>query len=141
MAEEQPSDLRTLLGSVPRQGRLEWIGRAPKRRAAIESLAEVQVEVGTGLEGEHHARSGKGKRQVTLIQAEHLPVLAKLLDREEVLPEELRRNLAVSGINLLGLRSERFSIGEVVRHRFHPFRGVIYDVDPTFSNTEESEVL
>jgi heat shock protein HspQ len=31
----------------------------------------------------------------------------------------------------------RFSIGEVVRHRVHAFRGVIFDVDPTFSNTEE----
>ena len=34
-------------------------------------------------------------------------------------------------------REARFSIGDVVRHRFYPFRGVIYDVDPTFSNTEE----
>jgi len=34
-------------------------------------------------------------------------------------------------------RQARFSIGDVVRHRLHPFRGVIYDVDPTFSNTEE----
>ncbi|MFQ5624685.1 MAG: heat shock protein HspQ [Paracoccaceae bacterium] len=31
----------------------------------------------------------------------------------------------------------RFSIGDVVRHRIHPFRGVIFDVDPTFSNTED----
>ncbi|MEL6264885.1 MAG: heat shock protein HspQ [Pseudomonadota bacterium] len=31
----------------------------------------------------------------------------------------------------------KFKIGQVVRHRFHPFRGVIFDVDPTFSNTEE----
>lgn len=31
----------------------------------------------------------------------------------------------------------KFSIGQVVRHRFYPFRGVIFDVDPTFSNTEE----
>ena len=31
----------------------------------------------------------------------------------------------------------KFSIGEVVRHRMHPFRGVIFDVDPTFDNTEE----
>jgi heat shock protein HspQ len=31
----------------------------------------------------------------------------------------------------------KFSLGEVVRHRFHPFRGVIFDVDPTFNNTEE----
>ncbi len=31
----------------------------------------------------------------------------------------------------------RYGIGQVVRHRFHPFRGVIFDVDPTFRNTEE----
>lgn len=31
----------------------------------------------------------------------------------------------------------KFRIGQVVRHRKHPFRGVIFDVDPTFSNTEE----
>lgn len=34
-------------------------------------------------------------------------------------------------------RDAKFTIGDVVRHRLHPFRGVIYDVDPTFSNTEE----
>ena len=31
----------------------------------------------------------------------------------------------------------KFTIGQVVSHRKHPFRGVIVDVDPTFSNTEE----
>ena len=31
----------------------------------------------------------------------------------------------------------KFSIGQVVQHRVHPFRGVIFDVDPVFSNTEE----
>lgn len=35
------------------------------------------------------------------------------------------------------LRETKFSIGQVVRHRHFPFRGVIYDVDPTFNNTEE----
>jgi len=34
-------------------------------------------------------------------------------------------------------RRARFAIGEVVRHRVFPFRGVIYDVDPVFDNTEE----
>jgi heat shock protein HspQ len=34
-------------------------------------------------------------------------------------------------------RQARFAIGEVVRHRVFPFRGVIYDVDPVFDNTEE----
>ena len=31
----------------------------------------------------------------------------------------------------------KFRIGDVVKHRIHPFRGVIFDVDPEFSNTEE----
>ena len=34
-------------------------------------------------------------------------------------------------------RNARFGIGQIVRHRFFPFRGVIFDVDPTFSNTDE----
>lgn len=34
-------------------------------------------------------------------------------------------------------REAKFQIGQIVRHRFYPFRGVIYDVDPTFNNTEE----
>ena len=33
--------------------------------------------------------------------------------------------------------SAKFSLGDVVRHRTHPFRGVVFDIDPTFSNTEE----
>ncbi|MEM7059401.1 MAG: heat shock protein HspQ [Pseudomonadota bacterium] len=31
----------------------------------------------------------------------------------------------------------KFRIGDVVKHRVHPFRGVIFDVDPEFANTEE----
>lgn len=31
----------------------------------------------------------------------------------------------------------KFRIGQVVKHRLHPFRGVIFDVDPEFANTEE----
>ena len=34
-------------------------------------------------------------------------------------------------------RAAKFCIGQVVRHRFFPFRGVIFDVDPVFNNTEE----
>ncbi|MBK8176743.1 MAG: heat shock protein HspQ [Rhodospirillales bacterium] len=35
------------------------------------------------------------------------------------------------------VRHARFQIGQVVRHRIYPFRGVIFDVDPQFANTEE----
>ncbi len=34
-------------------------------------------------------------------------------------------------------RSAKYTIGQVVRHRVYPFRGVVFDVDPTFDNTEE----
>lgn len=35
------------------------------------------------------------------------------------------------------MRTAKYNIGQVVRHRQHPFRGVIFDVDPEFANTEE----
>ncbi len=31
----------------------------------------------------------------------------------------------------------KYQIGQIVRHRLHPFRGVIFDIDPEFSNTED----
>lgn len=34
-------------------------------------------------------------------------------------------------------RKARFAVGDVVRHRYYPFRGVIFDIDPVFANTEE----
>ena len=34
-------------------------------------------------------------------------------------------------------RIAKFKIGDVVRHRVYPFRGVVFDIDPLFSNTEE----
>lgn len=34
-------------------------------------------------------------------------------------------------------REAKFRIGQVVKHRIYPFRGVIFDVDPAFDNTEE----
>ena len=37
----------------------------------------------------------------------------------------------------MNIRKKQFAIGQVVRHRIYPFRGVIVDVDPEFSNSEE----
>jgi heat shock protein HspQ len=34
-------------------------------------------------------------------------------------------------------RKAKFQLGQIVRHRFYPFRGVIFDVDPEFANTDE----
>ena len=41
----------------------------------------------------------------------------------------------VSGIKIY--KDPLFNIGDIVKHRIYPFRGVIVDVDPEFSNTEE----
>ena len=35
------------------------------------------------------------------------------------------------------MREAKFKIGQVVKHRIHPFRGVVFDIDPVFNNTEE----
>lgn len=37
----------------------------------------------------------------------------------------------------MALRRARYAIGDIVKHRMYPFRGVIFDVDPEFANTEE----
>lgn len=37
----------------------------------------------------------------------------------------------------MATRTAKFHIGQIVRHRVYPFRGVIFDVDPEFANTEE----
>jgi MOSC domain-containing protein YiiM len=77
-------------------------------------LSEVTLIAGSGLEGDIASARPAGKRQVSLIQSEHLPVIAALSGHEQVVPELLRRNLVVRGINLLALRSTRFRIGEAL---------------------------
>ena len=98
----------------PRAGRLEAVYLRPARRQPVQAVEGARALAGLGLEGDRAsaARPG-GKRQVTLIQAEHLPLVAALLQREAIVPSLLRRNLAVSGINVLALRTARFRVGEV----------------------------
>lgn len=103
-----------LLRSVPQIGQIRWIGASPFPRGPIQALNESMMDVGTGLREDHHARSGRSKRQVTLIQWEHFAVVGSILGRDTVTPELLRRNLAVSGINLLAFRDQQFRIGDVL---------------------------
>ena len=107
-------DIQALLACFPRSGRLEWIGLRPERRASVQTPPSVIAIAGQGLEGDHYRARRRGTRQVTLIQAEHLPVIGALLGGVPTEPEILRRNLVVSGINLLALKGRRFQIGEAV---------------------------
>ncbi len=68
-----------------------------------------------GVEGDRASRGRpSGKRQVTLLQEEHLPVIASLVHVDRVEPSMLRRNLVVRGVNLLALVRLRFSVGDEV---------------------------
>jgi len=108
------SPLRQLLLHFPREGRLEWIGVRPRYRAAVEAVMEVEALADHGLSGDHVVTGAGGKRQVTLIQWEHLHVVARLMGRERIDPALLRRNLAVSGVNLLSLRQSTFAVGKAI---------------------------
>jgi MOSC domain-containing protein YiiM len=102
-----------MLRSFPRPGAVEWIGLSPGRKQPIVEVDGVLCEVGTGLKGDRHALSGRGKRQVTLVQHEHLAVVSALVGRE-VHGRDLRRNLVVSGINLWALKDRVFRVGEAL---------------------------
>lgn len=105
------SELKNLINNYAAPGRIEWIGLRPERLADLISVEAANIAEG-GLEGDH--RTKPGKRAVTLIQWEHLPVIAALVGADAVKPAQLRRNIAVSGINLLGMRNRKFRLGEAV---------------------------
>lgn len=109
---------RALLDHVPQEGRLTSILVRPERGGPARAVDHVEVVAGLGLSGDHgsigRSPDPSAKRQVTLLQAEHLPVVAALLGRDELDPALLRRNLVVAGINLASLHDRRFRIGNVV---------------------------
>jgi MOSC domain-containing protein YiiM len=107
-------DIAKLMAQFPRAGNLEWIGVRPERRAPVASVPRVEAIAGYGLAGDHYASKSNGTRQVTLIQAEHLEAVAKILGKTEVRADGVRRNLVVSGINLYAMRDRTFRIGGVL---------------------------
>jgi MOSC domain-containing protein YiiM len=107
------SELGKLMVTLPRAGRVEWIGLRPLRDVPMDEVDQVIAETGAGLVGDRYT-GGSGKRGVTLIQAEHLPVIAALSGHAAVAPATLRRNLVVSGLPLVALKGRRFRIGGVL---------------------------
>jgi MOSC domain-containing protein YiiM len=107
--------VRERLARITQRGQLVWIGVRPAHGAAMVELDEVEAVAGFGLAGDRLVGGpGGGRRQVTLVQGEHLPVIAALAGVAEVRPVQVRRNLVVTGINLVALNGLRFAIGDEV---------------------------
>lgn len=105
--------LQDLFNTLPQVGRVKWIGVRPERKAPMISLNTVEAKAGSGLVGDRYA-SKNGKRQVTFIQGEHIWAIASMLGRETIAPDLLRRNIVVTGINLLALKDKQFYVGSAL---------------------------
>ncbi len=105
-----PQTLRSLAQQFPLRGRVDAIFLRPARLAPVISVLEARAEPGLGLIGDRRStalRTGdrSQKREVTLFQAEHLPAVAQWCGLAQLDAGRLRRNLLISGINLLAMRS------------------------------------
>ena len=107
-------EIKELTGHSACNGRVDWIGLRPGRRESLVSVTSVGVTPERGLEGDH-SNGPRKKRQVTLIQAEHLAAVGSILGTgHPVDPMLTRRNVVVSGLNLLTLHDCQFRIGPSV---------------------------
>lgn len=104
-------NLGQLMNTLPQIGRVDWLGLRPGRRETMSIVDQVSATPESGLTGDRY--SGRsGARHATLIQAEHLLAIASFTGRSALAPELLRRNIVVSGINLLALKGKTFCIGD-----------------------------
>ena len=106
-------EIKKLQASFNKSGKIKWIGIRPARRADLKSVSNAAVKIEEGLEGDHYKGKSK-KRQITIIQAEHLEVVAKLLDQTKIDPMLTRRNIVIEGINLIALKKAKIRIGDEV---------------------------
>jgi MOSC domain-containing protein YiiM len=97
--------------ALPQQGEVRWIGVRPARREPMQIVEAAEARPGSGLVGDRY-RGNSGKREVTLLQGEHLVAIGALVGRvAPVDPALLRRNIIVYGVNLLALQRRPFRIG------------------------------
>jgi len=99
--------LRALTANFPHSGTLQRIFLRSRKFGEINEVNETMVIEKRGLAGDHRSESAtrSRKREVSLIQAEHIPVIAALSGHDQVNPADLRRNLLISGLNLIAARS------------------------------------
>jgi MOSC domain-containing protein YiiM len=105
-------NIKDLMNHFHGAGNIDWIGIRPEKGANLQAVSEATLLVGKGLAGDHY-QGTSGIRDVTLIQAEHLEAVGRILGKP-VTPFLTRRNIVVSGINLLSLSGKTFKLGDEV---------------------------
>ena len=103
----QEFGLQRLFDTLPQQGCVDWIGVRSGRREPMQTVPSVELKPGFGLTGDRFKGRLGSKRQVTLIQTEHIQAIVDFLHRPELDLSLLRRNILVSGINLLALKGKQ----------------------------------
>ncbi len=106
------SPLHTLLETLPQVGRIKWMGVRPARGVDMIELDSVELIISKGLEGDRFNGRVDSPHQVTLIQYKHLAVITSCMGNNLISPVLLRRNIVVSGINLLALKNKVFRLGD-----------------------------
>ncbi|RFS18221.1 MOSC domain-containing protein [Emticicia sp. C21] len=108
-------EIKQLMKNFAYNGKVEWLSYRPgsTSRGSIHIVDTIEITEKKGIVGDRY-RGTSRNRQVTLIQAEHIEAFAKMLHKESIDPALLRRNIVVSGINLLAFHDTTFQIGEVV---------------------------
>ena len=104
--------IKELKSRNPHIGKIEEIIIRPEKINDPISISSALIDVNSGLEGDHYSKKG-GNRMVTLIQKEHIDMVASIMG-SGVSPSQLRRNIVVSGINLLAFQDASFQLGDDV---------------------------
>jgi MOSC domain-containing protein YiiM len=111
-SEEKP--FLALFENFIQTGIVVWMGVRPASRKTMEEKSTLFVTF-LGLEGDRSTKNAPtNKRQVTLIQEEHLQAVASFLGKNRIEPALTRRNIVVKGMNLNALKGRQFTIGDAV---------------------------
>jgi len=110
--EEKP--FLQLFENFIQSGEVLWIGIRPQTRKPIQVVTETFANIGGLTDDRFNKGNADSKRQVTLIQQEHLAAVASFLGKDGIDPSLVRRNIVVKGINLNALKGKQFIIGEAI---------------------------
>ncbi len=100
-------------------GKVEWIGIRPERKAPVIGKKTVNVDLESGIEGDHPASAN---RQVTIISQEQLESVSTAMGTDVIDPAATRRNIMISGLDFGTLENSKIRIGDVLLEITGPCR-------------------